>query len=43
MATFSDVIREFVLEKIDIILGDFNINALDDETFKPLKNILNSY
>ena len=27
----------------DLILGDFNINALDDETFQPLKNILNSY
>ena len=27
----------------DLNLGDFNINALDDETFQPLKNILNSY
>ena len=33
----------FVPEKIDIILGDVNINALDDETFPPPKNILNSY
>ena len=43
MATFLDVIREFVREKIDIILGDFNINALDDETFEPLKTVLNSH
>ena len=33
----------FVPEKIDIILGDVNINALDDETFPPPKNILNGY
>ena len=43
MATFLDVIREFVREKIDIILGDFNINALDDKTFEPLKIVLNSH
>lgn len=43
MATFLDVIREFVPEKIYIILGEFNISTFDDETFQHLKNILNIY
>ena len=43
VATFLDVTWELVPEKIDIILGNFNMNTLDDETFQPLKKILDSY
>lgn len=43
VATFLDVIREFVPEKIYITLGEFSISTFDDETFQPLKNIPNSY
>ena len=35
VATFLDVIRYFVCAKIEIILGDFNINVLDDEILNP--------
>ena len=43
VATSLDVIREFVPEKIYIILGEFSVSTFDDETFQPLRNIVNSY
>ena len=43
VATFLDAIREFLPEKIYIILDEFSITVFDDETFEPLKDILNSY
>lgn len=40
---WQDVIGEFAPEKIDIIFGEFNVNASDDENFQTQKVILNSY